>query len=65
MKLMKSLKSVAIATCMIAITASAAFAQEITLKLGHLANEQNAWHLAAVKFSEELNALTDGRISSK
>ena len=63
MKLMKSLKSVAIATFMVAITASAAFAQEMTLKLGHLANEQNAWHLAAVKFGEELNALTDGRIS--
>ncbi|WP_220151382.1 TRAP transporter substrate-binding protein [Thalassospira profundimaris] len=37
-------------------------AAEMTLKLGHLANEQNAWHKAAVKFGEELSKLTDGRI---
>lgn len=35
---------------------------ETTLKLGHLANDKNAWHLAAVKFGEELSSLTDGRI---
>jgi len=38
-------------------------AQDMTLKLGHLANEQNPWHLASVKFGEELSALTDGRIA--
>ncbi|WP_099867904.1 TRAP transporter substrate-binding protein [Pararhizobium haloflavum] len=38
-------------------------AQELTLKLGHLANEQNSWHKASVKFGEELSALTDGRIA--
>ncbi len=38
-------------------------AQEMTLKLGHLANEENPWHLASVKFGEELSALTDGRIA--
>ncbi|MBL4811874.1 MAG: TRAP transporter substrate-binding protein [Rhodobacteraceae bacterium] len=43
--------------------AGAAFAQDITLKLGHLANEQNAWHLASIRFGEELSALTDGRIA--
>ncbi|WP_208991404.1 TRAP transporter substrate-binding protein [Pannonibacter phragmitetus] len=32
------------------------------LKLGHLANEQNTWHKASVKFGEELKALTNGRI---
>ncbi|MGS4946902.1 TRAP transporter substrate-binding protein [Meridianimarinicoccus sp. RP-17] len=42
---------------------SAALAQERTLQLGHLANEDNSWHLAAVKFGEELSALTDGRIA--
>lgn len=41
----------------------AAFAQDMTLKLGHLANEQNAWHLASVKFAEELSTLTEGRIA--
>ncbi len=41
---------------------TAANAQEMTLKLGHLANEQNSWHLASLKFGEELSKLTDGRI---
>jgi TRAP-type transport system periplasmic protein len=45
----------------VAISASA-FAADMTLKLGHPANEQNTWHLASVKFAEELKALTDGRI---
>lgn len=39
-----------------------ALAQELKLKLGHLANEQNSWHKASLKFGEELSALTDGRI---
>lgn len=49
----------AIAACAMVHSASAA---EITLKLGHLANEQNTWHKASIKFGEELSALTDGRI---
>lgn len=40
-----------------------ALSQDMTLKLGHLANEDNPWHKAAVKFGEELSALTDGRIA--
>jgi TRAP-type transport system periplasmic protein len=44
-----------------AISASA-YAADMTLKLGHPANEQNTWHLASVKFAEELKALTEGRI---
>ena len=31
-----------------------ALAAEMTLKLGHLANEENIWHKAALKFGEEL-----------
>ena len=42
--------------------ATSAYAADITLKLGHLANEQNIWHKAAVKFGDELKALTNGRI---
>jgi len=34
----------------------------LTLKLGHLANEQNSWHKGALKFGEELAARTNGRI---
>jgi len=44
------------------LMSNSAIAAEMSLKLGHLANEQNAWHKAAVKFGEELSALTDGRI---
>lgn len=45
------------------LLAAPAMAQDITLKLGHLANEDNPWHLASLKFGEELAALTDGRIA--
>ncbi|MFV0334244.1 MAG: TRAP transporter substrate-binding protein [Tropicimonas sp.] len=44
------------------LLAGPALAADMTLKLGHLANEENPWHLASVKFGEELAALTDGRI---
>lgn len=63
MRLFSKIKGLAAVTCVAALASSAAFAQEMTLKLGHLANEQNAWHLAAVKFGEELSTLTDGRIA--
>jgi TRAP-type C4-dicarboxylate transport system substrate-binding protein len=46
-----------------ALLSGPALAQERTLQLGHLANEENSWHKAAVKFGEELSALTDGRIA--
>ena len=38
-------------------------AQERTLQLGHLANEDNSWHKASVRFAEEVERLTDGRIA--
>ncbi|MEO0384350.1 MAG: TRAP transporter substrate-binding protein [Pseudomonadota bacterium] len=63
MKHFKTLTALAAATCISAVTSTAAFAQEVTLQLGHLANEQNAWHLAAVRFGDELSELTDGRIA--
>ncbi|WP_299958467.1 TRAP transporter substrate-binding protein [uncultured Roseobacter sp.] len=56
-------KVAAAAVTAVSLLAGSAFAQEITLKLGHLANEENPWHLASVKFGEELSALTDGRIA--
>lgn len=45
------------------LIAGTAFAQERTLQLGHLANEDNTWHKAAVYFGEQLQELTDGRIA--
>ncbi|MXN66335.1 DctP family TRAP transporter solute-binding subunit [Stappia sp. GBMRC 2046] len=51
-----------IATLAAGLITTSALAADMTLKLGHLANEQNPWHLASVKFGEELSRLTDGRI---
>ena len=44
------------------LMANTSLAAEVTLKLGHLANEDNIWHKAALKFGEEVATLTDGRI---
>lgn len=38
-------------------------AADVTLKLGHLANEQNSWHKGSLKFAEEVAALTEGRVA--
>ncbi|MBY6154606.1 TRAP transporter substrate-binding protein [Vannielia litorea] len=56
-------KKPVLAVAMAALTALPAVAQEMTLKLGHLANEENPWHLASVKFAEEVAARTEGRIA--
>lgn len=53
----------ALATALAALMALPAHAQDMTLQLGHLANEDNPWHLASVRFAEELSELTDGRIA--
>ena len=39
-------KLIAVAMALIAAIASPLAAQDLTLKLGHLANEQNSWHKA-------------------
>ena len=36
-----------------------------TLKLGHLGNEDNVWHKAAMKFAEEVAARTGGAVEVK
>ncbi|WGW04926.1 TRAP transporter substrate-binding protein [Tropicibacter oceani] len=53
----------AIAATVATLLAAPLAAQDMTLKLGHLANEDNPWHKASVKFAEELSALTEGRIA--
>jgi tripartite ATP-independent transporter DctP family solute receptor len=58
-----NLRLTALAALATAVMAGPLAAQEMTLKLGHLANEDNSWHKASVKFGEELSALTDGRIA--
>lgn len=62
MRLFSKITTLMAAGAFATLTSTVAFSAEMTLKLGHLANEQNAWHLAAVKFGDELKALTDGRI---
>jgi len=62
MKLIKKITTLLSAGIVCTIASGSVYSAEMTLKLGHLANEQNAWHLAAVKFGEELMAKTDGRI---
>ena len=44
---------------------SALYAADITLKLGHLANEDNSWHKGSLKFAEEVKALTKGTVEVK
>ncbi|RAI01512.1 C4-dicarboxylate ABC transporter [Acuticoccus sediminis] len=63
MTLSMRLKGLAAALVAASIIAAPAMAQEKTLKLGHLANEDNPWHKASLKFAEELSSLTDGRIT--
>jgi tripartite ATP-independent transporter DctP family solute receptor len=46
--------------------AGPAFAQaKVTLKLGHLGNEENVWHKASLKFAEEVAKRTNGEIEVK
>ncbi len=59
---MNRITRVALAAAVSLAVSAPLLAADLTLKLGHLANEENTWHLGAVKFGEELAARTDGRI---
>ena len=59
---MKLVNGIALAAALTALAGPLA-AQERTLQLGHLANEENSWHQASLKFAEEVDRLTDGRIA--
>ncbi len=60
--MMKTLGKTLLGALAASLMAGSALAADLTLKLGHLANEQNPWHLASVKFGDEVKRLTDGRI---
>ena len=47
------------------VCAGALHAADITLKLGHIANEENSWHKASLKFAEEVKTLTNGTVEVK
>ena len=54
------------AAIVVALAGSTAlYAADITLKLGHLANEENSWHKGALKFADEVKALTSGKVEVK
>ena len=62
MQMFTKLGMTVVGTIAAVMLAGSAFAADLTLKLGHLANEDNIWHKAALKFGEELKTLTNGRI---
>lgn len=59
------LTKLVVATAFLFNISDALATPEMTLKLGHIANEQNPWHKAALKFAEEVNKRTNGRIDVK
>ncbi|MDP2769432.1 MAG: hypothetical protein Q8O81_06315 [Giesbergeria sp.] len=52
-------------TAVVLACSGALHAADITLKLGHIANEENSWHKAALKFAEEVKTLTNGKVEIK
>lgn len=38
---------------------------KVSLKLGHLGNEENVWHKASLKFAEEVSKRTNGEVEVK
>lgn len=63
----KGLKVLTMTATAVALTmGGAAIANATTiLKLGHLANEHDVWHLASLKFADEVARLTKGRVEVK
>ncbi len=56
------LLAAALSAGLAALAPTGADADTRVLKFGHLANEQNVWHQAALKLAEEMAARTDGAI---
>jgi len=61
----KKLARVVTLTAAALACSSALHAADITLKLGHIANEENSWHKASLKFADEVKALTNGKVEVK
>jgi tripartite ATP-independent transporter DctP family solute receptor len=59
---MKRIFAVAVAICALFLMSGCAFAA-IEIKLGHAINEQDVFHLAALKFQEDVAAKTNGEIT--
>ncbi|OYR12095.1 TRAP transporter substrate-binding protein [Brucella thiophenivorans] len=59
----QNFKHIAATCAMLALMGGTSLAQEVTLKLGHLANEENIWHKAALKFADEVKSRSEGRVA--
>jgi tripartite ATP-independent transporter DctP family solute receptor len=59
---MKKVFAVAVALCALFLTSGCAFAA-LEIKLGHAINEQDVFHLAALKFKEDVEAKTGGELT--
>lgn len=64
-KYWRTLAATALMGAALSLGSTAGQAADVTLKLGHLANEENTWHKAALKFAEEVAVLTEGRVEVK
>ena len=61
----KKISGLVLAVTAALVCLTPAQAADITLKLGHLANEDNSWHKGALKFADEVKALTNGKVEVK
>lgn len=62
---MRKLRSLVLATAgLVLALGGPVAAQDVTLKFGHLANEDNIWHKAALKFADEVKALSNGSVEA-
>ncbi len=63
---MKSwIKTAVVVGLALAVYSGPTAAQDVTLRFGHVANEDHTWHKGALKFAEELLALSGGRIEAE
>ena len=62
MTVARTLKSAFLTGVVTVALSAGALAADMTLKLGHPANEDNIWHKASEVFAKEVEAETDGRI---
>ena len=61
----KMFTMVVLSVVVMMMVSAVSFAAEYTLKFGHLANEENVWHKAALKFAELVEEKSGGRIEVK
>lgn len=59
---MRKIASVFIVVCLFGMLAMTGAAEAVTLKLAHVVNEQDAFHVCALKFKEIVEERTDGEV---